>query len=690
MKKAFITLLIAALALFAACNQDSDSGTASLRINIATTRTIAPEDYDLTVSKYYLKGEGPGEDDVFERTTENSSVLIDELATGSWTIYGEGLNADGDVLVTGSTEFYLSASSKTATLTLSDLVGEGTLTLTFTWDPDDLTDPDDVELELTLTDQLDNTPYTLEPTINTTKGTATYSGTWAAGSYVLTAMLNCNETFVGGTAEAVRIADGQDSAAEITFDIDDVVESGVMSVVNNTGSPVSLTIDGGDYLSSDYTVTANTDLTFSLSADDDSLSDFDIKWYLDGTKVDDGEEATFSATIGNHIISAIASSSLIGSTGSASIAFEAIASGVTGTPLQSITIDTSSGLNLGSDTFIKFLYDGSLMVVSNEEKTIQIATLVRNSVSIEATLTFSEIGIPGSVTAFDVGYVSDTIYVVAIGTEDEFSIQVYYFHPSSNTFTLVDSEDTITLGNEINKEYVEGKASCVEFAFVTPEHDEVLFFLTGSNGTYADLMHYDYSDGSSLFEATDKVGYVIDSIFADGNTPTMGIASENMAMFASSTGIIGGMTNWDSSSSGGTFTSPINFNKSNALNTTKFVPMGLCFVGDYALYAQTDSFDAYLYYYNSNYKYATYNTDGKIKKGLSSSPDLDYAYYIDQDDNELVTLYFQSESSEPTVLSTFDLSTKTPASIAVSGSGANLVLYNGSVPSEIEVVRIQI
>ena len=683
MKKAFITALAFVLLLFAACNQDSDSSTGSVRIIIETTsRTIAPEDYDLDVSIYHVTGTGP-DNDSFDVTTSRTAISLDGLTNGDWTIYGEGLNSDEDVLVTGSTDFTLSASNTSVTLTLDELVGEGTLSLSFSWTPDDLTDPDEAELTLTLTDQADGTVNTLTPVMNTTKGTATYSGTWPSGSYVLSAKLSCNGVLIAGIVEAVRITDGETSEGSVTFILDGTVESGTLSLTNSTGSPVELTITG---LSD--TVTANTEITVSLISDDDDVSDFDIYWYLDGDDLGEGEEVAFSPLIGNHILSAVASSSLIGSTGSASVSFEAIAEGEYGTPVQSIILDTDTGLNLGSDCFIKFLSDGRLMIVSNSSSTIQLATLVKSSVSIDKTVSYSTLGIDGDVTAFDVGADSSSLYIVAIGEDSPFTAKVYSFIPASNTFSLLDESDSFSLTNSINSEAVTGDADYAVMAMVYPEHDEVMFVLTGEDGELCNLVHYDYTDGTSLFSSTTKMAYTLGNNFVSGNEPFTGVVNDDMAIFANKAGIIGGVSYWDSSTKGGMYLKTMSFNSSSCLKSSDFVPMGICLTGDNSVYAQTDSFDAWLYYNNSTFNYSKFTADGHQKTALTSSPDISYAYYIDQDKNQLVTLYFKSESSEPEVLDRYDLTIADPDCLAVSESGANIVVYNGSDPSEVEVVRI--
>ena len=180
-------ILLLALAVLASCEESQDYAT--LRVNLQKDRSIVPEDYPLEITSYMVSGTGPSGAS-FSVETSRETVSLEGLVIGEWNLLAEGLNSRGDTLVTGETTHRLSATNGSTVIVLKDLVGEGSLSITLSWDPERLSGTPSVEMELT-PQYGGRTPIPLELTeLNAEEGTASYSGDgYAAGSYILSARL---------------------------------------------------------------------------------------------------------------------------------------------------------------------------------------------------------------------------------------------------------------------------------------------------------------------------------------------------------------------------------------------------------------------------------------------------------------------------------------------------------------------
>ena len=116
----FLGVLLLAL-LLAGCSENP--GTTTMKLVLSTDqnsggRTLLPEDSSvLDVTKYSVSGTGP-HGGKFTKNSDVSSVEIEGLAIGSWTVVAKGLNRDGTELITGSATFELSASTDPVSLFL--------------------------------------------------------------------------------------------------------------------------------------------------------------------------------------------------------------------------------------------------------------------------------------------------------------------------------------------------------------------------------------------------------------------------------------------------------------------------------------------------------------------------------------------------------------------------------------------
>ncbi|HEQ71409.1 MAG TPA: hypothetical protein ENN69_02880, partial [Spirochaetia bacterium] len=95
-------------------------------------RTILP-DTDMTIAGYVVTGAGPGGAS-FRVETTATTVTVEKLAFGDWTVTVEAANAAGDPIGRGSGEATVhTGETSLVDITVTPIDGVGTLDLTVTW-----------------------------------------------------------------------------------------------------------------------------------------------------------------------------------------------------------------------------------------------------------------------------------------------------------------------------------------------------------------------------------------------------------------------------------------------------------------------------------------------------------------------------------------------------------------------------
>ena len=150
----FAALALSALLLMAGCQEPVRTADLKVTLDEKADRTLAPADTDFNIASYYVKLTGSTTVDV---TTVRSTFVVQGLPLGTYTISAEGRNNEGQVIVRGTSTFSLSAENNSATVTLNELVGTGSVNLNFTWDADLTADPS-VEVYLKSMDSKESSP----------------------------------------------------------------------------------------------------------------------------------------------------------------------------------------------------------------------------------------------------------------------------------------------------------------------------------------------------------------------------------------------------------------------------------------------------------------------------------------------------------------------------------------------------
>lgn len=317
-----ITALILALAGCQEANHEAIGGEASLRLHLTSPRfshrALIPSTEALTIDHFDIVAHGPQEKSV-ELTSHEEEVVLGNLLIGWWTIEATAYNKSGVALVSGSVKTLLSTKTTTANLELSDLVGSGTLSLSATWDPDQVAD--DVALSVTLLDQEMHTVALDAPVLQTAEGTTTISKELPAGSYILTLSLSSQGVVVSGATVALRIIDGVTSSDTLELVIGDLSTEYTVTVTNKTGLPIQGSVEctpkepkAGDEVTMVYTP---TNLPEGVKSEDLS-----IHWYCEGEFVQEESDTYVSIpSAGTHRYDVIVNHPTLGSLGSTSILF---------------------------------------------------------------------------------------------------------------------------------------------------------------------------------------------------------------------------------------------------------------------------------------------------------------------------------------------------------------------------------
>ncbi len=392
-KIVFALSVVLLAAILVSCAENP--GTTTMRLILSTeragdSRTIMPQDSTLLdVTKYTVSGTGPN-GKTFTRNSDSSSVEIEGLTIGEWTVTAKGLNREGTELVSGTMTFRLTSTATPQTIVLDTLVGTGTFSFALDWSLCDVADP---SLEVYLTGPDMNTDEVpLAVTLNRETKVATVGESLSAGSYRLRVILKDGVQQVAGLVEALRISNGMQTSASHTFLFNELGPSSLMYFRDATGTPLrgSLSASGNPENFLD-----GLQYTYVFSFPDPERVDTDglsIDWYYDGNKVGDtrpldrtGSSITVGAEYGVHRIDAVVFNKLLGSTGSAAFTYSVVPNGVAG---EMALINASAGNSLSGingRTFISPLPGNRFLVVNPDSAVMYVCTVSSRALQVAKT-----------------------------------------------------------------------------------------------------------------------------------------------------------------------------------------------------------------------------------------------------------------------------------------------------------------
>lgn len=201
MKGLFAGFLVIATAIsFAGCPnpiQGTTTGSLTISVGDAVSRTLLPA-ISMDPASYDISGTGPNGATFAQTVTGSSSLTIDRLTFGDWTVTVTAKNADGTAIGAGtSTATVHSNATSTVSVTVIPYDGFGTLNLQLAWTPAQV---DIAQVESSLLPST-GSARTLVFAVNGSAGTASFSASdIATGYHTLTLKLKDNGSLSRGGA----------------------------------------------------------------------------------------------------------------------------------------------------------------------------------------------------------------------------------------------------------------------------------------------------------------------------------------------------------------------------------------------------------------------------------------------------------------------------------------------------------
>lgn len=175
----------------------------------------------LDVVSYRLRGEGP--DGAYFDWIEVTEprVAIADIRRGEWTLYAQGLNADGQPVIQGSLQTFLSEDSPVDNLVFKEDYGRGDVRCAFAWNPSQVQHPD---VEIYMQKATGGEWIARDSSeIIIGDGTAMWTATGIdSGSYVIRILLKDRSSIVSGAAAALRVIDDKLSIGQVRLTVGDL------------------------------------------------------------------------------------------------------------------------------------------------------------------------------------------------------------------------------------------------------------------------------------------------------------------------------------------------------------------------------------------------------------------------------------------------------------------------------------
>ncbi len=279
--------LAGALGAILSCNplaNDMGWGQLTIQVNSVSALLMTPG-IDMTNSSYVISGTGPN-GATFSKTISDSSLSLPGLALGAWGISVDGLNAAGTNISHGEASVNVVAgTNQTVNVTMSPIVGPGTLTLTVTWVAGSVDMP-------SIQSQLipgTGSPIDLTFTI-ASAGKATYTSSAVPnGYYTLVIKLLDNGQLVMGAVDVVRIVNAQTTSGTVDFSrVNTGTGSILVNITPSLNNPVPVTMSGQV---AELGVGAATTVTASVAQGTGTVT---YVWYLNGVSKTTGPSFTFN------------------------------------------------------------------------------------------------------------------------------------------------------------------------------------------------------------------------------------------------------------------------------------------------------------------------------------------------------------------------------------------------------------
>ena len=286
MKRRSFLLAIAVLVLVSvlSCRNSGEEIRTRLEIHIEqdSSRTIMPSQTLMETAKYSVSGTGPNNASFGPLLSTDSELSVSDLVPGVWNITAMALNAENNVLASGSGRCEITSGTNRATIVLDTITGTGTLELDFRWS-EDISDDERIRISISLEDSEGNVVTRNKDALTSELQTSVVFSL-DAGCHVLGVQVSDSKGNLGvGATDAVRIVSNTRSTGIVELRSSrPVIHSGTEIVLENAvGKPMNFYIDY-------YPKSPNKGQKVTLRAcysslpDDIDAEDLSFQWYKDG------------------------------------------------------------------------------------------------------------------------------------------------------------------------------------------------------------------------------------------------------------------------------------------------------------------------------------------------------------------------------------------------------------------------
>lgn len=696
MKRVFYVLLCILLALSVqSCNDNVESATLRVEMN-KSVRTLSPLRENMEIYGYRVIAVGPDGKESDPRYTYYSYINLDNLSVGEWTIKVYGFNQDRVDLCYGETTVYLTAGKNSAKVSVDQLVGKGSLTITLKWD--DKAFPKAKSVFVTLTAQ-DGTEISLLPSEPSDNSVVIVKDNMDTGSYKFTAkLLDTEGNTLSGIAEAIRISNKEKTEGVITFPYSAANGGGEIEISNNTSLPVEVEINGLESLMEENkSFTLNITLPKSSPL---SINDLETTWFLDGEEVGKGSEFTFASGVkkGVHRIDVITETKDKGSMGSSSVSFQAASNTNHGDPYQKYTLNEGSEWKLGSGVVMHFLPDNRLLIASNQYKTVQLVSVNGITPVVESEYTYSDLGFDGDVADFSsYGEEDDSFWNVLFLINQKLSCKAVNVMVSKSQLVVTDE------AKNFDKDGGDGKAD--KFISITPSKSTLIATIQSNDRRRMGIILF--NQNAEKGKMVRREDYSLDPQIEWGGTGFKNIASiPEMGYVIVTSGERAKVYQFTQNSSGISIGEHMVWKDEDAFfeyyaqNRFKadFLDARACgflsHSGDYAFVFTPSEVNYYKRNYDNLDEYALYHTEDIKEEGISiikMAPDTKYSYLLDTKNERLYTLRSEDSLEKGGLVLTkgswIDCDVKGANEIEISLSGEYLAVYNKNSTSCINIIK---
>ncbi|MCF7942161.1 MAG: hypothetical protein K9M84_11145 [Spirochaetia bacterium] len=423
------------------------SETADLHLSLEQyargSRTFNP-DTPLSVSYYELEGLGPDAHS-FLVTADSSFVTIPELLVGDWHIEVIGYSSAGVGLVHGESIIALTNSEQTGVISMTEFYGTGGASITISWDSSQTIDP-------TLHTYLlpcGSTETPQELTADTaSEGIYTYTlSDLASGAYRVTSELFSDGVRIAGSADILRIVDGQITDGSLSMVFNDLLLGLDITIVDNSVTPIEGSITGIP-----MTLAANTPVPVTFTPSPDSLqSGLTCTWYVDGIQEAVGNPVNLTFGIGKHQLDVVVTADNMGSPGSSSLALDVRSEVLPGSLVlyRAYTDGLDQEYLLDGISDLEVLPDGLIIGASSISDAVQSYTITGGDLQIEQT--FIADGTQYLLDGADSITASDDGNHIAVYSSNSNTLSIFSHVNGSDLLTL--SQTILCTGSNSNGDY---------------------------------------------------------------------------------------------------------------------------------------------------------------------------------------------------------------------------------------------